>query len=57
MERIIPCTDCAEKTLDVEQLGFRVTSCDPHPERFGFCVLRFEDRSATPAAGFKRWRL
>lgn len=21
MERIIPCTDCAEKTLDVEQLG------------------------------------
>lgn len=51
MERIIPCTDCAEKTLDVEQLGFRVTSCDPHPERPGFCVLRFEDRSATPAAG------
>lgn len=51
MERIIPCTDCAEKTLDVEQLGFRVTNCDPHPERPGFCVLRFEDRSATPAAG------
>lgn len=51
MERIIPCTDCAEKTLDVEQLGFRVTGCDPHPERPGFCVLRFEGRSPAPGAG------
>ncbi|MER2551935.1 MAG: peptidoglycan-binding protein [Thauera sp.] len=51
MERIIPCTDCAEKTLDVEQLGFRVTGCDPHPERPGFCVLRFEDGSPSPGAG------
>jgi len=51
MERIIPCTDCAEKTLDVEQLGFRVTGCDPHPERPGFCVLRFDSRSPAPGAG------
>ena len=43
MERIIPCADCAERTLDVEQLGFRVTSCNPHATRPGFCVLIFED--------------
>jgi chitosanase len=50
MERIIPCDDCAEKTLDLEQLGFRVTGCNPHPTRPGFCVLSFEEGGAPQTA-------
>ena len=55
MERTIPCDDCAEKTLDIQQLGFRVTGCNPHPTRPGFCVLTFEEggppQTAVAAAG------
>lgn len=43
MERTIPCADCAEKTLDIKQLGFHVTGCNPDPLRPGFCVLTFEE--------------
>lgn len=50
MERIIPCEDCATTSQDVEQLGFRVTGCKPHPDRTGFCVLSFEERAAPRAA-------
>ena len=50
MERTIPCDDCAEKTLDIQQLGFRVTGCNPHPTRPGFCVLTFEEGGASQAA-------
>lgn len=46
MERVIPCDDCAEKTLDIQQLGFRVTGCAPHLVRPGFCVLTFEESDA-----------
>jgi chitosanase len=47
MERTIPCDDCAEKTLDIQQLGFRVTGCNPHPNRPGFCVLTFVESDAS----------
>ena len=47
MERTIPCDDCAEKTLDIQQLGFHVTGCNPHPNRPGFCVLTFEEIDAS----------
>lgn len=50
MERTIPCDDCAEKTLDTKQLGFRVTGCNPHPTRPGFCVLTFEEGDAPQTA-------
>ena len=50
MERIIPCADCAEKTLDIKQLGFQVTGCSPHPDRPGFCVLTFEENGAPQTA-------
>ena len=50
MERIVPCDDCAQKTLDVQQLGFHVTGCNPHPTRAGFCVLTFEQAGAPKAA-------
>lgn len=46
MERTIPCDDCGEKTLDIQQLGFRVIGCNPHPTRPGFCVLTFEEGGA-----------
>ncbi|MBS0476237.1 MAG: peptidoglycan-binding protein [Proteobacteria bacterium] len=46
MERTIPCDDCAERTLDIQQLGFRVTGCNPHPNRPGSCVLTFVESAA-----------
>lgn len=50
MERTIPCDECAEKTLDTQQLGFRVTGCNPNPSRPGFCLLTFEDGDAPQPA-------
>ena len=50
MERTIPCDDCAQRTLDTEQLGFRVTGCKPDPTRPGFCVLTFVDGDTPQAA-------
>jgi chitosanase len=49
MQRTIPCSDCADKTLDTRQLGFRVTGCNPDPTRPGFCLLSFEEQDAPQA--------
>ncbi|MEJ8859471.1 peptidoglycan-binding protein [Variovorax robiniae] len=50
MNRNIPCEDCAQATLDIEQIGFLVTGCNPDPTRPGRCNLTFEERPAAPAA-------
>ncbi|WP_218510676.1 peptidoglycan-binding protein [Variovorax sp. dw_308] len=50
MNRNIPCEDCADRTLDTEQIGFHVTGCAPDPARPGRCILTFEEVAASAAA-------
>jgi len=46
----IPCTDCADKTEEIELGGrFKVTGCEPIPNDPGWCLITFE--RVTGAAG------
>lgn len=48
MHTVIPCADCAEKTLQLQDLGFTVQGCEPIAERPGFCRIEF---TSSPAGG------
>lgn len=39
----IPCKDCAKEKKEIEDAGDRVViSCDPTPERPGWCVITWK---------------
>lgn len=47
-ERMIPCSDVAEWTHDLEMTGCHVIDSTPDPARQGFCLLRFESSHDVP---------